>query len=70
MYRCVDFDVELFVKLIVEIEPAFVSIGGESHNYFSPQDEPTKEKLDKFISELKFYDIDVKLKSTLQRLLK
>ena len=60
-----DFDLDIFVKWIKDINPEFVSIGADSKN--SKLQEPTSEKVKKLIEELEKFT-EVKIKDNLKRL--
>ena len=60
-----DFDLELFVKMIKSINPAWINIGADSKNHNLP--EPSRAKVDSLIIELKKFT-EVKKKSNLERL--
>lgn len=60
-----DFDLDLFVKWIKEINPMFVSIGADSKNHNLP--EPNTYKINKLIEKLKAFT-EVKIKENLKRL--
>lgn len=61
-----DFDLNIFVDWIKEIEPEFVSIGADSKGSNLP--EPSPEKINKLIIELKKFT-EVRIKPNLKRLL-
>jgi len=62
-----DFDVLGFVQIIDTIKPDFLNIGADSGGNNLP--EPSAEKLNEFISEIKKLGINVNIKSNLSRLL-
>ncbi len=62
-----DFDLEVFVKWIKDINPKWVNIGADSKGHNLP--EPSKEKIEILINELKLFT-EVKLKPNLNRLLR
>ncbi len=62
-----DFHLDIFSFWIKRIKPEFVSIGADSKGHNLP--EPSKEKIEDLISELKKFT-EVKLKDNLKRLLK
>jgi len=62
-----DFDLKEMVTLIESINPEFVSIGANSKERISKLEEPSKEKVEKLVKELKRFT-EVKLKSNLRRL--
>jgi len=62
-----DFDLDMFIKLIFRCVPIQVNIGADSGNNHLP--EPSKEKILELITELEKFTI-VKQKSNLKRLLK
>ncbi len=61
-----DFDFNIMVGMIYYIQPKFVSIGADSKGHNLP--EPSKEKLERLIEELKRFT-EVKIKKNLKRLL-
>jgi len=63
-----DFDLEPMSNLIKNIEPGWVNIGADSQGHNLP--EPSSEKIQALIDNLREGDIEVKLKSNLKRLMK
>ena len=61
-----DFDVDILAGWIRDIKPTFINLGADSKNHNLP--EPTVEKIMQLVSKLKEYDIDLKEKHNLQRL--
>ena len=61
-----DFDLDIFVQWMKQVKPEFVSIGADSHKHNLP--EPSKEKVEALIQELKKFT-EVKIKDNLKRLL-
>lgn len=64
----IDFDVDIFSKWIIDIEPNFVNIGADSKQCNLP--EPSPEKIRELIEILTENKIVIKKKSNLGRLLK
>jgi hypothetical protein len=62
-----DFDVDILAKWIGDIKPDFINLGADSKNRNLP--EPTVEKIMSLVEELKKYDIELREKHNLQRLL-
>jgi hypothetical protein len=62
-----DFDLESFGGLLLDIRPNFVNIGADSKGHNLP--EPSAEKILSLIANLKAHDIHVRQKPNLQRLL-
>jgi len=62
----IDFDVAEFTQMIDYIKPEFVSIGADSKN--CGLQEPSKEKIKKFIENLEYFQMEVRLKDNLKRL--
>lgn len=62
-----DFDLDIFVKLIRDIKPDWVNIGADSKGHRLP--EPSPEKVKALIEELKKFT-EVKLKDNLKRIIK
>ena len=63
-----DFDVEPFVKMIVDAKPTFINIGADSKGCNLP--EPSKEKVLQLIQMLQDNKITIRKKSNLERILK
>ncbi len=61
-----DFDIDIFSKMIIDIRPDFVNIGADSKNCSLP--EPKPPKIIKLISILQGENIIVKRKSNLVRI--
>jgi len=61
-----DFDLEEFVELIDSIKPFQVNIGADSKRHNLP--EPSRQKVQELISELKKFDMNIFLKDNLKRL--
>ena len=66
-----DFNLDIFVRMIKEINPSFVSIGADSKNVLKKLNipEPSSEKTQKFIAELEKVT-EVRTKKNLGRLLR
>ena len=62
-----DFDIDIFVNWIKDIEPRWVNIGADSGRNNLP--EPNKEKIEALIKELKKFT-EVKVKKNMDRILK
>lgn len=62
-----DFDLDIFVQIIMSTEPTWVNIGADSCGHKLP--EPSSEKIKSLVEFLKGHGIKVHLKSTLDRLL-
>lgn len=62
-----EFDLDIMVKWMEDINPEFISIGADSGG--NNLKEPSKEKLEELIKELSKFT-EVKVKSNMQRLLK
>lgn len=60
-----DFDLDVMVEWMKEIEPEFVSIGADSKGHHLP--EPSPEKVNRLIEELSAFT-EVKIKDNLKRL--
>jgi hypothetical protein len=61
-----DFDVEILAKWVGDIKPDFINLGADSKSHNLP--EPTVEKVMAFVEELKKYNVDLREKNNLQRL--
>jgi hypothetical protein len=61
-----DFDVDEFVKMIVEAKPNFINIGADSKGHGLV--EPSKEKLQAFIAAMDGHGIEIRKKMNLGRL--
>ena len=61
-----NFDVEIFATMMGDINPDFINLGADSKNHNLP--EPTVEKIMAFVEELKKYNIELREKHNLQRL--
>jgi len=62
-----DFDVNEFARFIHEVRPLFVNIGADSKRCGLP--EPTAEKVEKFVEVLRSFEVQIRNKSNLGRLL-
>lgn len=62
----IKFDLDELAGWISEIQPEFVNIGADSKNHGLP--EPTIEEVDRLISKLKGWDIEIREKHNLGRL--
>ena len=62
-----DFDVDILVAWLVDINPSFVNIGADSKNCNLP--EPPKEKIQELIRQLQKYNVTIKKKVNLGRLI-
>lgn len=63
-----DFDLDIFIMWLRYISPEFVEVGAD--NYHNNLPEPPKEKLERFIKQLRDWGIPVIEKDGLARLLK
>lgn len=61
-----DFDVSILVGWIARINPEFLNLGADSKNHHLP--EPSVEKIEALIAELKKHGIELREKHNLQRL--
>jgi DNA repair photolyase len=62
------FDVDILSDWIKSINPEFVSIGADSQGHGLP--EPTKGDIEALIESIKSWNIEVKLKDNLRRIIK
>ena len=60
-----DFDLDIFVQMLKEINPSYISIGADSKNHNLP--EPSKEKIKELIDSCRCFT-EVKIKDNLVRL--
>jgi hypothetical protein len=61
-----DFDVDILTQWVDDIKPEFVNIGADSKNHNLP--EPSWDKVDELIGNLKTLGIEIREKSNLDRL--